>query len=135
MQEKTPYFQPKRLVYKGDSLVAFNLLEEQILIQKLIYKEIYREDALMWMDLWEKEFTNNNYLMKVVEDQNKKILNIEAKYTKEQELRNYYKNNSEYLLKDNKILSKKLVNKKVIIRVGIPLALIGGVYLGTKLDN
>jgi uncharacterized protein YeaO (DUF488 family) len=110
-------------------------MEEQILIQKLMYKEIYREDALMWMDLWEKEFTNSNYLANAVKIQNEKLLISDAKYTKEQELRKYYQDKSNMLLDDNKSLHKQITNKKIIIRVGIPLVAVAGIYLGTKLDN
>lgn len=131
LQEPTLSLVPTRLVYQGDSLVAFDRVQEEILIQKLIYKEIYREDVLMWMDLWEKERKQSTYLLEALSKSNKALTNSQALNEQNTLLRKSCEANGRDLYKTNLELSRKLNNNKLIVKIGIPVALITG-YLIAK---
>jgi hypothetical protein len=116
-------------VYLGDSLIGFSPKEEEILIQKMIYKEIYREDVLMWMDLWEKERKQSTYLAEALVSSNNKLLRQEALNEKNERLRAHCEKNYTNAVNYTTSLEKEKKFWKNTATVAIPVSLLLGYFI------
>jgi len=116
-------------------LVGFTLKQEQLLIQKLIYKELYREDVLMWMDLWEKERMKYEETYAAFKWQTDYISKQEAVLNHCNELKEKSELINKELIEELKKSSKTNIRLTRIVSIGIPAGIIVGGVLGAALSK
>ncbi len=126
---------PKRLVYQKEKGVFLNELQEQITLEKLLWKEVYRQDAvaMYWINIALEERINEIIARnkKIEQDLTKAETEALRATANMEHYRDLYKSNESQnltLRQDNAKLKIKLWVWK-----GIGITATGGfVYLGAK---
>lgn len=93
----------------------------------MYYKELYKANSFMWMDLWEKEKLNNTELYLSLVESNKEIIKQDAVIQHAELINSHLTETNESLTKD---LIKETKRKKKWRKAsvfGIPVAFAGGV--------
>ncbi|NDC94537.1 hypothetical protein EB077_04445, partial [bacterium] len=126
---------PKRLVYQKEKGIFLNELQEQITLEKLLWKEVYRQDAvaMYWVNIALEERVNEVIARntKLEQDLNKAETEVLRSTANMEHYRDLYKSSEAQnvvLREDNSKLKVKLW-----VWRGIGITATGGfIYLGAK---
>ena len=130
-QEKSTRLIPSRLIINDEEFVVFDLDQEEILIKKMYYKEMYKESYLAWMQLWELEYQKSQDYLKIIKEKNERILYQDAIMQKKDEVIQ----SGERIKNDYKKLYNRELKKNTNLKRTVIISFVAGAAVGLIINN
>jgi hypothetical protein len=123
---------PLRIQLSGVNYAAFTEPEEQLLIEKMIWKELYKNDANFFLDQWFAESQKNIGLQKALELSEKEVAKLNnTVQTADHKINNLTDNYTELAVRYEKELQRKKNWRNKGIPLFICIGFAGGYYLNS----
>lgn len=130
---------PQRLTWNGERGVFLNTKQEELTLEKLQWKDVYKNDAITFYMVSLQLNNRVHDLETLVEAQKADLNKCEAEAVdRTEKMLDYQKRwddekSANAVLKDEKFVLKKKLTKSIALNVGLGAALVGtGVYILTK---